>query len=312
MQMPNILTHFGKFQIASKMLTSSVLIPLLMTLDTTVLAQPSIAPTQTQSQQEQDINPIAQKLFGQWEAQDPSSSTTLTFIFTPENKLFLLSPDSKTLGAMEFKYRINPTPQPMHLNVIISSNQKEVLTIFEFTADGQMRLQLDGTNPGKPRPTAFSPQASLFKKISNVTTLPDNIQIINPEAENQQTNDPELEAKVAIGSINRAQHAYYLENKKFATIGRLGIDVKPETDNYSYQIVTPGKEIQTLISTAAAKKPELKSYTGVVFLRKVKGEMLIIPGICETDQPSIKPPGFPRFSSQESQPIQCPVGSHLL
>ncbi|MCF2145647.1 type IV pilin-like G/H family protein [Desmonostoc muscorum LEGE 12446] len=310
--MPNILAHFGKFQIASKMLTSSVLIPLLMTLDTTVLAQPSIAPTQTQSQREQDINPIAQKLFGQWQAQDPSSSTTLTFIFTPESKLFLLSPDSKTLGAMEFKYRINPTPQPMHLNVIISSNQEEVLTIFEFTADGQMRLQLDGTNPGKPRPTAFSPQASLFKKISNVTTLPDNIQIINPKAENQQTSDPELEAKVAIGSINRAQQAYYLENKKFATIDQLGIGVKPETDNYRYQIVTPGKQTQTLISTAAAKKPELKSYTGVVFLRKVKGEMLIIPGICETDKPSTKPPGLPRFSNQKSQPIQCPVGSHLL
>lgn len=312
MQMPNILPHFDKFQVATKILTSSVFISLFITLDTTVLAQPSIAPTQTQSQREQDINPIAEKLFGKWQAQNPSSPTTVTFIFTPESKLFLLAPDSKILRAIAFKYRINPTPQPMHLDVIISSNQKEVLTIFEFTDDGQMRLQLDGTNPGKPRPTAFSSQASLFKKISNATTLPDNVQIINPETDNPETSDPELEAKVAIGSVNRAQHAYYLENQKFGAMDELGIGVQPETENYRYQIVTPGKQTQTLISTATAKKPELKSYTGVVFLRKIKGETVVITGICETDKPSTKPPGRPRFRNQKSQQIQCPAGSHLL
>ncbi|WP_392533451.1 type IV pilin-like G/H family protein [Nostoc sp. C117] len=310
--MPAILPHFGKFQIASKMLTSSVFVALLMTVDTTVLAQPSIAPTQIQSQPAPDTNPIAQKLFGQWETKDPSSSTSLTFIFTPENKLFLLIPDSKDTGAIEFKYRINPTPQPMHLDVIISSNEEPVLTIFEFTANSQMRLQLDGTNPGKPRPTAFSSQASLFKKVSNGTTLPDNIQIINPEAENQQTNDPKVEAKKVIASINLAQQAYYLQNQKFGTLEQLNLGIKPETENYHYRIVPSFQQAQIVISTAAAKKPQLKSYTGIVFNRTVKGQAMAITGICETDEPSNKPPLRPIFSNQKSQQIQCPVGSHLL
>lgn len=305
--------YFGKLQIASKLLSFSVFIILLMKLEPTVVAQPSTAPSPTPPQPAKQTNPIIQKLSGQWQTQESSSLQTLTFIFTPEGKLFILLPNSNTPVAAEVKYRINPTPQPMHLDVTISSNQQPVLTIFEFTADGQLRLQLDETNPGEPRPTTFSPKVSLFKKVSDATTLPDNIQLIDPKGGNQATNQLEVEGKQIIGTINRGQQAYYLEYQKFSTtIEQLGLDIKPETENYRYRIVSQDKQTQSVISTAVAKKPELRSYTGITFVRKIKGEILTSTAICETDKPSTKPPLPPRLPSNNFQQVKCPVGSHLL
>jgi type II secretory pathway pseudopilin PulG len=311
--MPKIFLYFGKLQIASKLLSLSVFIILLMKLNPTVLAQPSTAPMPTPSQPAKQTNPIVQKLLGQWQTQKSPSLQTLTFIFTSEGKLFIILPNSNTPVAAEVKYSVNSTPQPMHLDVTIPISQEPVLTIFEFTADGQLRLQLDETNPGKPRPTAFSPKASLFKKISNATTLPDNIQLIDPKKGNQATNQPEGEGKQFIGTINRAQQAYYLEYQKFSTtIEQLDINIKPETENYRYRIISPLKQTQSVISTASAKKPELRSYTGITFVSNIKGETITSTAICETDKPSNQPPLSPIVSSNNSQQVKCPAGSHLL
>ncbi|OUL34490.1 hypothetical protein BV372_13900 [Nostoc sp. T09] len=203
--MPKIFPFFGKFLIASTMLTSSVLIALSMTLDTDVLAQPTKAPIPTPPTNQptkapittpsstnqptkapiptpptnQPTSPIGQKLLGQWQSKDSSSNPSLTFIFSPDGKLYILSPNSQKPMAVEFKYSINPTPQPMHLDITVSAEQKQALTIFEFTPDGQLRLQLDNTDPGQPRPTAFSPTATLFTKVSENTKLPENVKIID-------------------------------------------------------------------------------------------------------------------------------------
>jgi hypothetical protein len=307
--MSKIFPYFGKFAIAS------VFISLLMTLDTTVLAQPATAPTPNPSQPAKPTNPISQKLLGQWKAQEPSDPTNLSLIFTPEGKFFLLLPNLDKFVAAEFKYRINPTPQPMHLNVTIPGNPQPVLTIFEFTADGQLRLQLNETDPGKPRPKAFSSTATLFKKVSDSTTLPENTQLTNSDPGDSTRKGTEADAKQIIGTMNRAQQAYYLEYGKFATtINELQIGIKPETENYRYRIVPQGKGNQSIINTATAKKPDLKSYTGIVFIRKVKGQDydLTYAAICETVKPATIPPSNPRIPTQESQAVQCPVGSRLL
>ncbi len=185
--MPKISAYFGKFLIASTMLTSSVLIALSMRLDTAVLAeptkapiltpsptkapiltpsptnqptqapiptpsstnQPTPAPIPTPSPTNQPINPVTQKLLGQWQAKDAASEITLTLVFLPDGKLYILLPDAQNPMAIAFQYQVNPKPQPMHLDVTVSKEQKPVLTIFELTADDQMRLQLDNTSPGQ-------------------------------------------------------------------------------------------------------------------------------------------------------------------
>jgi len=58
-----------------------------------------------------------------------------------------------------------------------------------------------------------------------------------PSFLNQANKARESEAKQYIGSINRAQQAYYLEREDFAgsgQIGRLGLGIQENTQNYSY------------------------------------------------------------------------------
>ncbi|WP_017654137.1 hypothetical protein [Fortiea contorta] len=182
LQTTKIAPYFGKFSIPSKMLAASVFIALLTALDTTVLAQPVTAPQPTPSPSNQSTSPITQKLLGQWQAKDLETSITLAFIFSPEGKLFVFSPNAQTSVAVEFQYRINPTPQPMHLDITVPNKKEPVLTIFEFTANGQLKLQLDNTDPGKPRPVTFAKTAALFTKVSDSIKLPDNVKLITPKA----------------------------------------------------------------------------------------------------------------------------------
>ncbi|MCV3217254.1 type IV pilin-like G/H family protein [Plectonema radiosum NIES-515] len=311
MMYPNLL-KINKRQITLQLLTNSIIIGLLATLNTTVLAQNQNTPLPTQSQP--GNTNVNQKLLGQWKAKASSSSETLIFIFTPQGKLFSLPSSSSTPVALEFRYRINPNTKPMQLDVTIPTSAEPILTIFEFLADGKMRLQLHDTNPGQPRPKAFYPNAIIFEKISDATTLPENVQVFNGEPENQASSNPTMEGEVIITAMNRTQQAYYLENNKFATkIEQLAIATKLETDNYQYKILPQGKLTSRVMMTATAKSPESKSYTGAVFVTKVNGESLTIAGICETNNPSKIPPTMVKFiPGKEGGQIQCPAGSSLL
>jgi type II secretory pathway pseudopilin PulG len=259
-----------------------------------------------------DVQAPQTRLSGQWQAKNPVSGETLTLIFTPDGKFFVLLPSgSETPVAQQLGYRIDPVPQPMHIDVTFPGTNESVKTIFEFTADGQLRLQVAETNPGEPRPTAFSPSATLFKKVSDATTLPGNAQV--SDLQSQVNRAQQSEGKQYVGSMNRVQQAYYLENQKFANeINELGIGIKPETENYRYRIVPQGNSTQSVMMTAQAKRPELRSYTGAVFVVKDNNENLTIAAICETDQPSSTPPAMPIAPSNIKTPIQCPSGSHRL
>ena len=63
-----------------------------------------------------------------------------------------------------------------------------------------------------------------------------------PSFLNQANKAKQSEAKTYVGSANRAQQAYYLENNAFAPtdgFGQLGLGVSTNTNNYLYTIVTP-------------------------------------------------------------------------
>ncbi|MGB3267155.1 MAG: hypothetical protein WBA89_24770 [Microcoleus sp.] len=120
---------------------------------------------------------IDQQLLGQWQGTVPSGQS-FTFVFAPEGKLFLMAkgPDGAA-RAKEMRYKVNLGQQPMHLDVGLSSTET-VETIFELTPEGQMRLQLQGTNPGQARPNSLNEQATVFKKVSEATALPADTQVI--------------------------------------------------------------------------------------------------------------------------------------
>jgi type IV pilus assembly protein PilA len=112
-----------------------------------------------------------------------------------------------------------------------------------------------------------------------------------PSLLSQVSKARQSEAKQNVGSINRAQQAYYLENaNKFASgLQELAIGIKEKTDNYEYKIDlgTTKDASKAAINIAAAKAGKLKSYAGVVYTltQKVGGvdESLTQASLCESE-----------------------------
>ncbi len=305
------------FSVPSKLIAKGVFLALLATLGTSLIVQPPMAQTLTQAQDASETSTVAKQLLGQWQAKDPSSNREFTFIFAPDGNLLVVlpAPDGSSV-ALKVAYQINPTTQPMQLDIQLSAEEK-ALTIFELTADGKLRLELEGLTPGLTRPTGFRPDAILFAKTSQSTTVPENIKVIEykdlADSNNQGSRKPEDEAKTYMSALTQVQQAHYREQGKFATkIEDVSIGLKTETESYRYQFVPQGDEKQSVMITAVAKNSALPSYIGAVFVTKVNGETTTAAQICETEKPSTSPPAMPDAPASGSLKIQCPEGSRSL
>lgn len=100
------------------------------------------------------------------------------------------------------------------------------------------------------------------------------------------------EAVSFIGATARAQKFYYANNLKFAgSIEALEIGLPLETNNYRFQMWTRpqhgpfDREVASpeVIVIGRAKQPEIRSYSGIVFL---DGKGRPISQICETRKPA--------------------------
>jgi hypothetical protein len=119
---------------------------------------------------------IAQGILGQWEGIDPSLQLKIYLTFTSVGTMSIRMEtvqDKKSIPFPLLKYQLNSTVKPAQLDITIPSNPQPVLTIVDLTDDGQLKIQLAETDPGKPRPTDFSEKATLFKKIP---ALPEQVQ----------------------------------------------------------------------------------------------------------------------------------------
>jgi hypothetical protein len=110
----------------------------------------------------------------------------------------------------------------------------------------------------------------------------------------------------------RGQQAYHIEKGTFSnSIEELGVGIRPETENYRYQIV-PQAGNKSVMITAQAKDGMLKSYTGAVFTTQKGQDVATVSGVCETMTPSITPPAMPKLTGNQSSPVECPPGSQPL
>ncbi|HAJ59107.1 MAG TPA: hypothetical protein DCP31_07495 [Cyanobacteria bacterium UBA8543] len=305
--------------VPSQFIAKGLLVVLLGTLGIPVSAQraialppapKAIALTVSQTQAPSKKPPIAQQLLGRWQAKDPKSDKVFTFIFAPDGKLFVVLPTPNEASvASKIAYQINPTTQPMQLDMVLSPSEK-VLTIFELTPEGKLRVELENLNPGQARPTVFSSKSTLFEKISEATTVPENIQVVDPQ--NNKTGQSNV-VKQFLTILIRAQQAYFLENDKFASdIKELGIISNLETEFYRYQIVPQKDNTRSVAIAAIPKTSQLPSYIGAIFATKVNEKTATATQICETEKPSTSPPAMPTAPARGSSEIQCPAGSRPL
>ncbi|NJN56253.1 MAG: hypothetical protein HC879_01530 [Leptolyngbyaceae cyanobacterium SL_5_9] len=118
-----------------------------------------------------------------------------------------------------------------------------------------------------------------------------------------------------IGSMNRAQQAYYLEHMEFAsTLRQLGLGISEETNFYQYAVVPQSDLSRGVIMTAQSKSDELRSFTSAVWVVGIRlgssvVESTTMAAICETEQASTTPPEMVLPTDITQTSISCPPGS---
>jgi len=116
-----------------------------------------------------------------------------------------------------------------------------------------------------------------------------------PSLLGQVSKAKQAEAKNYVGSVNRAQQAFFLENQIFATtLGALQAGIKSQTDNFSY-VIPPTTSAGSFVQiNAVARKTALKSYYGATYTAvgdAATSEALTLAVACESVAPTTTAPG---------------------
>ena len=136
----------------------------------------------------------------------------------------------------------------------------------------------------------------------------------------QQEAARQAEGRQYLGTVNRAQQAYYLENNEFAdSLEALMVGISGETENYRFSVVPQSDAARSVVAIAQAKIEGLNSYSGAVFLVDLPSstgsggpEQTTVAVLCETEEPSMTPPGPPELDAAGDNfatAIACPAGS---
>jgi hypothetical protein len=148
------------------------------------------------------------------------------------------------------------------------------------------------------------PNILLLTRISTDTTLDANIEF--PVTASLASRAWQSEAKTYVGAMNRSQQAFFLEKEYFTNkLEDLGLGIKPQTENYKYQIMVldSKKGVQNI---ALAQKDNLKSYTGLVYTVPMPDprDVTSIAILCESQKPTRTSP--PKFKLTPNP--TCPEG----
>jgi type IV pilus assembly protein PilA len=110
-----------------------------------------------------------------------------------------------------------------------------------------------------------------------------------PSLLSQVNKGKQAEGKQNVGSINRSQQAYFLENDSFATdIVSVGIGIKTQSVNYNYTIksgTAKDGKVGQVNNNALSRGKTLKSYLGQNFTTigdTATSEVLTLGLLCES------------------------------
>jgi prepilin-type N-terminal cleavage/methylation domain-containing protein len=129
-----------------------------------------------------------------------------------------------------------------------------------------------------------------------------------PSFLNQANKAKQSEAKTYVGSMNRGQQAYFLENDTFvgddpAKFGDLGLGIQTETTNYKY-VIKPGpagatpdaySSVTNQGQPVKADKSSIKAYIGGVSIGEIAAtkEATTLAVLCEANKAPIANGGTP-------------------
>ncbi len=105
-----------------------------------------------------------------------------------------------------------------------------------------------------------------------------------PSFLNQANKARQAEAQTYVGSLNRAQQAFYLQNRYFSDdLGALELGIG-NTENYEYVIAGGGEDSVVVTNEANPTGPDLKGYAGTVWLGTGgDGNATTLARVCDGD-----------------------------
>lgn len=130
----------------------------------------------------------------------------------------------------------------------------------------------------------------------------------------QKVGSSQSEAKTYVGTMNRAQQAYYLEKNEFGTTLReLGLSpsFSENTEQYQYRIFNYPRRDRAVMVAGIPKRSGLKTYIGLVSLGVIEqsGEATTFTNLCASEVAKPILPKLPPLSTiPKSKPMSCPSG----
>jgi outer membrane receptor protein involved in Fe transport len=118
------------------------------------------------------------------------------------------------------------------------------------------------------------------------------------------------EAKQVVGSMNRAQQAYYLENERFAAqLTELGLGIRSDTEHYKYRIFNYPDRKRAVMLAGVPRRGGFKTYLGFVNIAKLpdSNELSTFAILCESVEAKPLLPKLPT-SLPANGSMTCPEG----
>jgi prepilin-type N-terminal cleavage/methylation domain-containing protein len=130
-----------------------------------------------------------------------------------------------------------------------------------------------------------------------------------PSFLNQANNAKQVEAKMYLGSLNRAQQEYILQHSQFTNdMQQLGV-VPYNSPNYRYSIDLDANNNLYAVHVAESLSPTLRPYVGMTAIQKPAGEAMVNTVLCESGQAMLGKAPVPLYDSVS---LDCAVGSRNL
>ncbi len=121
------------------------------------------------------------------------------------------------------------------------------------------------------------------------------------------------EGKNMVGTLNRAQQAYYLENDRFSTSpNELGLGEISETPAYRYRLFLAPNRQPVAMQVGLPNLSNLPTYVGLVRIEKrTKDDPMLLAILCTSENPATPMPLWTAIdykNPKKGEPIACPKG----
>ena len=189
---------------------------------------------------------------------------------------------------LQFRDQVSLSPSFTHwLETLIDpapelrfSNAREALEALQASTSPSSPLEIADTGTQK---TTLKDRMGAINITVLQYVLVVLIVIVLPSLLVMVRNSKQAEGKQNVGSMNRAQQAYFLDYEEFThSLQKLGVGINNPSVNYEYSIrVTP----LAVFNYATARIKGINSYAGAVFLKvdnEQTGELSTVAIMCET------------------------------